>query len=376
MNFGNLLIVCTSYLTFKNILKSQISFLNQYYKVTIASSNYSELKSFADSQKVNFIHIPMYRKINPFYDLYSTIRLCIAIRKIKPNIIHSFTPKAGLVCSLAGYLLNVDFRLHTFTGLISPYKKGYFKTLLILVDKLICKLNTHIIAEGKGVKNLLIKNKITSKRIFIVGNGNIAGVDTNFYNPTKQIKDHGEKLDFKKSPFTFIYIGRFNRDKGIKEMLIAFSKIRAKNSQLLLLGDFDERNNFSEKIREKYIKKYKDIHHVNWTNDIRPYLAISDCLVLPSYREGFPNVILQASSFGIPTIGTNVPGSNEIIIDGYNGWIIESKNEKELRFKMEEVLSIPKKKLKKIGLNARSNVKAKYEQKNYRKKLLNFYNNL
>jgi len=303
-----------------------------------------------------------------------------SIKQIKPDIMHSFTPKAGLICAIAGYLCHTRFRIHTFTGLIFPYRKLLFKQILIYVDKLICKLNTHIIAEGEGVKRQLIDANIITENIHIIGNGNIAGVDTDQYhllNP--EIKEKTKllikQLRIDSKSYYFIFIGRFNNEKGINELLWSFQNLGTNNVKLILVGDFERNDSFSKHVKKNYFSD-ENIYFVGWQSDIRPYLSISDCLILPSYREGFPNVVLQAGAMGIPSIVTNVTGSNEIITNDYNGWIVPPKNKIALVNQMRIVMNCSKNELKTIGRNARKNIKEKYEKTYYQKALVRFYDNL
>ena len=178
-------------------------------------------------------------------------------------------------------------------------------------------LNTHTVAEGKGVKDLLYKHNIIRKKVHIIGNGNIAGVDTNYFNPmhfrnNNNISQLKIKYGVDESVTTFIFVGRINEEKGIIELLQAIKNLKSKEVNLIILGSF-ETSEFEIKVNNMIKLGLKNVHIVNWKEDIRPYLYISDCFVLPSYREGFPNVLLQAGAMGLPSIVTNVPGSNEII---------------------------------------------------------------
>jgi len=327
---------------------------------------------------VKFIHVPMYRRINPFYDIYSIFCLVKKINRIKPHLIHSYTPKAGFICAISGFITGIPIRLHTFTGLIFPSKKLLMRKILSSIDALICRLNTHVIAEGKGVKRQLIDSNITKKYIHIIGNGNIAGVDTNYFNLRHpflipRINLLRKQFSFKANVFNFCYVGRFNEEKGIMELLKVFEKLSNHKVNLILVGDFEKNDRLAKRIKKQYFSSKNNIFWVGWQNDVRPYLAISDCFILPSYREGFPNVLLQAGAMKLPSIVTNVSGSNEIIKDGYNGWIIPSKDIQSIVNIVKYVKSHSKDELETIGENAYKNVLSKYEKNDYQMKLLQFY---
>ena len=377
---NKLLIITTIDATFKYILKNQPKYLNHYFSVTVGSNNRLGLKEYAISKSLNYIHIPMNRKISPFSDLKTIFYLSRALIKNKPDIIHSYTPKAGMVCAISGYLCRIPIRIHTFTGLIFPYRNSFIRYILSIIDSLICKLNTHIIAEGQGVKKLLLENKITNKNINIIGNGNIAGVDTKFYNPekfkqNKKILELTKYFNINEKSITFIFAGRINKDKGIIELLNAFTEKYYENINLIILGEFETKE-FELKVNSMIDSSNNKIFLEGWQDDIRPYLFISDCFILPSYREGFPNVVLQAGAMKLPSIVTDVPGSNEVIIDNYNGWICNSKSSGELGNLINRVASMSKSEFVITGNRARQVVERKYEKTKYQKQLVGFYNQI
>ena len=373
-------IVTSSAKTLKYILKDQPKFIEKYFVVYVVSGEKEILDEYSTIHKLKYIHVPIYRKINPIYDLYSITLLIKSIYDLKPDIIHSYTPKAGLICSISGFFMRVPKRLHTFTGLIFPYQKFIMKFILSLIDSLICFLNSDVIAEGNGVKDLLTLHKITRKKIHIIGNGNIAGVDLNHFNNnskklTKVMCDKLYELKKRKNISTvFIFAGRINKDKGVEVLVKSFIELNADNSALLFVGEFESKKykiNFNQLLN----------HHSNiivnkWENDLRPFFGNSDCLILPSYREGFPNVLLQAGAMQLPSIVTNVPGSNEIITDKKNGLICEPRDYKGLKNKMHSFLSMNNQERSKMGINAKKNIHKKYDQNFFRNNLIEFYNNL
>jgi len=376
----NIFIITTSIKTLVYILKDQPAYLKQYFLVYVGSSEQELTKKYAIKLGVKYFSIPMYRKINLFSDIKSIYYLSLVLLKYRPDIIHSYTPKAGLVCAISGYMCRIPIRIHTFTGLIFPYKKPFMRFVLATIDSLICKLTTHIIAEGQGVKRLLLENNITNKDIHIIGNGNIAGVDTRFFNSdnfieSEQINKIKRKFNINENTITFIFAGRINQDKGVIELLNAYTKNHNENINLIILGEFETKE-FELKVLKKIENSTNKIWVEGWKDDIRPYLFISDCFILPSYREGFPNVLLQAGAMKLPSIVTNVPGSNEIINNNHNGWICNSKSSEDLGILINRVVSMSKSELVKIGNRARKNVERKYEKTIYQKQLVEFYNQI
>lgn len=347
------------------LLKGQLKFLSQHFEVlAVANDDSNSLSEVKLREGVRTVHIPMKRHISPIHDIQALFQLIKLFKIENPNVVHSITPKAGLLSMIAAKVAKVPVRIHTFTGLVFPSKQGGFKLLLMLMDWLTCHLATHIYPEGNGVKNDLIKNKITSKPLKIIGNGNVNGVDLNYFNPNVKFSEDAIKdfdsFNLGKFEFVWIFIGRLVKDKGVIELIKAFEEIDS-NSALLLLGDYEEKLDPLPSETLSSININPRIFPVGFQKDIRPYLQYSDCLVLPSYREGFPNVVLQAGAMGLPCIVTNINGSNEIILDEINGLIVEPKNHIDLRKKMESLIH-NEDLLKLLQKNSRTSIVTRFDQ--------------
>ena len=317
------------------LLKGQLSFLQNYYEVIAVSGNDIHLEEVAQREKVKTISVVMQRNISPLKDLLSLWNLYVLFKKEKPLIVHSITPKAGLLTMTAGFFAGVPIRIHTFTGLIFPSKTGLLKRLLILMDKLLCKFATHVYPEGNGVKQDLIYFGITRKPLKVIANGNVNGIDTDYFNNNNlsELENQTLKnaLGINSNDFVFIFVGRLVGDKGINELITAFKKFNSTDAiKLLLVGPFEQELDplLVETLHE--IKVNVNIISVGFQKEVRSYFAIADALVFPSYREGFPNVVLQAGAMNLPCIVTDINGSNEIISDGINGIIIPAKNNLKL----------------------------------------------
>lgn len=349
------------------LLKGQLTFLNNFYSVIAVSGADNYLQNVANREKVKTISVEMQRQISPIKDFISLVNLFLVFKKEKPLIVHSITPKAGLLTMTAAYFAGVPIRVHTFTGLVFPSKTGFTKQVLLLMDKILCRFATNIIPEGNGVKNDLLKYKITKKPLEIIANGNVNGIDTAFFNP--EIISNEEKLKLKKQlsisddDFVFIFVGRLVKDKGINELIAAFSILsnKNKNCKLLLVGNFEQELDPLKIETINEIKSNKNIISVGFQSDVRMYFAISKCLVFPSYREGFPNVVLQAGAMSLPSIVSDINGCNEIIINKSNGIIIPSKNEVAILEAMNSLLNIDF--YKNIVIQTREIIVNKFEQK-------------
>jgi glycosyltransferase involved in cell wall biosynthesis len=363
------------------LLKGQLKYLNRCYDVIAVSSRGTELEKVGKQEGVQTKAIDIERSISLFKDFVSLVKLYFYFRKEKPDIVHSITPKAGLLSMVAAKMAGVPMRIHTFTGLIFPYQTGFFQKLLIFMDKILCACATNIYPEGKGVMNDLQKFKITDKPLKVIANGNVNGIDTTHFNPAlfsaEQKANLRKKLGIDGNDFVFVFVGRLVKDKGIDELVSTFSIL---NSQfpivkLLLVGPFERELDPLLPTTEQEIQNNPHIISVGFQADVRPYLAISDIFVFPSYREGFPNVVMQAGAMELPCIVTDINGCNEIIIDGVNGLIIPPKNQEALKEKME--LLIHDIDLRnRLKSNAREMITSRYEQKLVWEALLEEYKRL
>lgn len=347
------------------LLKGQLKFLSQYFDIQAISGQSTYLQEVNKREGVRVFPIEMERKISPIKDFISLVRLYWYFRKEKPQIVHSITPKAGLLTMLAGKLAGVPIRIHTFTGLIFPSKIGVMQKLLIAMDRLLCWSATHIIPEGKGVMQDLIQYKITSKPLKIIANGNVNGIDLEYFSPNtiseNQKQELKQKLGFSEKDFVFIFVGRLVGDKGINELVKAFSELNTSKIKLILVGSEERELDPLKPETIAEIEQNKNIFSVGFQKDVRPYFAISDALVFPSYREGFPNVVMQAGAMELPSIVSNINGCNEIIIEGENGLIVPAKSVIELKNAMQKILDNSELYVK-LKSNSRRMIEERYEQ--------------
>jgi glycosyltransferase involved in cell wall biosynthesis len=361
--------------TLTTILNGQPKFLNLYLKVSLVTSPGKEF-DFLDFEDVNNYSVPMRRGISFFNDLISLFRLIILFIKIKPDIVHSYTPKAGLLFMLAARICFVPVRIHTFTGLIWPTSFGCRRILLLNLDRLLCFCASHIIPEGRGVMNDLISGRVTRKRLEVIGFGNIAGVDTNYFSRhhkyineiSRSLKNN---LGICRDDFTFIYVGRLNKDKGLSYLLAAFIQLPV-SCHLLVVGAFDNEAPLDTDSK-RILVMHPRVHWLGFQRDVRPALSASDVLVLPSLREGFPNVLLQAGSMGLPVIATNVSGSNEIVVQNSNGWLVPVEDIQALLSSMRKAINLSTDSLHCMGEKSRDLVCQRYERSVYWVHLLNYY---
>ena len=360
------------------LLKGQLAFLNEYFNVIAVSGEDYHLLQVIEREKVNTVSISIKREISILHDLISLVKLYLLFKKEQPLIVHSITPKAGLLSMVAAYFAGVPIRIHTFTGLIFPSKTGVMKRLLITMDRILCKFATHIYPEGQGVKTDLLRFKITTKPLKVLANGNINGIDLEYFNseniPKKTLQELRISLGIEPNDFVFIFIGRLVTDKGINELIAAFSKLsKVKNNiKLLLVGPLEKEKNPISKETLFDIQHNSKIISTGYQDEVRDYFALANVLVFPSYREGFPNVVLQAGAMGLPSIVSNINGCNEIIINNYNGIIIPIKNEITI-FDAMQLLLEDEMIYHSLQSNARLSIENRYNQQLVWKALLEEY---
>ncbi|WP_291069319.1 MULTISPECIES: glycosyltransferase family 4 protein [unclassified Empedobacter] len=393
------------------LLKGQLKFLNQTFHIIGVSSAGKDLIEIQNREGIPTHSVEMKRGISPIKDFVSLIKLFIVFKNEKPAVVHSITPKAGLLTMLAGKLAGVPIRMHTFTGLIFPTRTGAMQKLLIKMDQLLCLSATHIYPEGNGVKNDLISYKITSKPLKVIANGNVNGIDLDFFSKehfsTEQLLDLKEELGIQPNDFVFVFVGRLVGDKGINELVAAFKELETRNQEsstlvsnpnplvsspqslvpspqspvpskvpkLLLVGPLETELDPLKEETLKEIELNKNIISVGFQKDVRPYFAISNALVFPSYREGFPNVVMQAGAMELPSIVSNINGCNEIIVEGENGTIIPVKNAEAITVAMQKLME-DKDYYLSLKNNARPMIQSRYEQSLVWNALLDEYNML
>lgn len=315
--------------------------LMKKYEVVLLSSPGPEMDEAREKYGVRTIEVPMERHISLIRDVVSLWRIIQVFRKERPDMVHSMTPKAGMLCMVAGWLTRVPVRIHTFTGLVFPTATGLKKKILMCTDALTCYCATHVIPEGEGVKADLLNNGITRKPLRVLGYGNVRGIDMKRFDP-KRFNDNVNVNDNKlsengcekcvpvsvnvnvKKEFTFLFVGRIVRDKGMNELMAAFDMLSKKYPQarLVLVGPYEDSLDPVSDETRRIIKDNPAIEAVGTKrgDDLLACYAAADCFVFPSYREGFPNTVLEAGAMGLPCIVTDINGSREIIInDNANG---------------------------------------------------------
>ena len=335
------------------------------YEVIALTSPDADLRELGEREGVRTIGVEMERHVSPWKDLVSLVRLTQVLQREKPDMVHSMTPKAGLLCMMASWMAHVPVRVHTFTGLVWPTATGVSRKILMWTDKITSACATHVIPEGEGVKQDL-QQCITKKPMKVLGYGNVRGVDLEYWKRSTE-KKCGDTL-------VFVYVGRIVRDKGINELVSAFVQLHQEHAdtRLLLVGPYEEKLDPVLPDTKRLIDQCEGIEAVGIQKDVRPFYEQSDVLVFPSYREGFPNVVIEAGAMGLPCIVTDINGSREIVEHGKNGLVIPSQDRTALYEAMKRMMEHPDER-KNMAEEARPMVASRYEQGYVRQCLKDYY---
>ncbi len=357
----------------KYFLKNHIDYLNNLgcYEISVIMNNYNN--EIFDNYQINLYHFKIRRTPNLFHDIIILFKLIIHFSKYRYDIVHSLTPKSGLLTAFSAYLTFKKVRIHTFTGQVWANYTGLKRFIFKSLDQLICMLNTHILTDSNSQKQYLIDNNVVSlNRINVLNKGSICGVDLNkFKKSDKEANLLKNELNIKDNDFVILYVGRLNFDKGVVDLINSFIKFKNNNMHLIILGR-DEANiiNYVKKIHSDI--NSRNIHFINESNFPENYMSIANILCLPSYREGFGNVVIEAAAMGVPSIVSRIYGLCDSIINGETGFFFEPGNVDDLYIKIKYLFS-NQDILNNMKVNCKSFIIDNYDSKIISKSLVDFY---
>lgn len=361
------------------LLRNQLKFMNQFYEVHTVSSPGEQIEEVKKREGVITHVISMTRVISPWKDLKALIKLIRFLKSERPDIVHTHTPKAGTLGMLAAKLSGVPVRMHTVAGLPLLEAVGFKRKVLNAVEKMTYSCATKVYPNSFKLKDIIVSSKFCGEdKLTVIGNGSSNGIDTTHFDPALISEETKAAIKasggIKDTDTVYCFIGRVVRDKGIEELVKAFllNVETNKNIKLILVGKFEKDLDPLDEEIEKIIFSHPNIYFAGFQADIRPFLAITDVFVFPSYREGFPNVVMQAGAMGVPSIVSNINGCNEIIEHNVNGIIIPVKNTKAISDAMHQLTDDPEIR-KKMAQVCRRMIIERYEQKYIWEQLLKEY---
>lgn len=372
-----LLRLTTADISLNALLKGQLRYLSQYFEVVGVAADTGVLQQVAEREGVRTVNLPMHREISLWADCKSLWAMIKLFRRERPDIVHSNTPKASLLGMVAAMLCGVPHRIYLVTGLRFETTHGILRFILKTMERITCLCATKVIPEGDGVKATLLRERITRKPMQKILNGNINGIDLTWFDRTEEVMAKAADVRGENTDFTFVFIGRMVRDKGINELVEAFERLSQERAdvRLRLVGRFEDEVDPVPAQTKERIEQSEKIVFEGYQSDVRPYLAASDVLILPSYREGFPNVILQAGAMGLPVIVTDINGSDEVVEPGVNGVIIPKKSADALYCAMKDMVS-NRDHTAQMASVAREMVASRFDQRELWRAMVEMYNGL
>lgn len=331
--------VVSSPMTAEAFLGNHIRALSEYYDVHLVANAEPDSIRHPDLQHATRIRARIERAIAPLRDARALIELALILRRGAYSAVHSVTPKAGLVCALAAFIARVPVRIHTFTGQVWATRSGATRWLLRSLDRLIAALDTHLMVDSLSQRDFLrTEGVLRPAQGLVLGSGSVCGVDPLRFraDPPARAAVRAE-LHIPAEALIFLFVGRFTRDKGVLDLAGAFAGVAAQreNAWLVLVGPDEE--GMGTTIRSACGPYAARVRFTGHTPQPERFMAASDVFCLPSYREGFGSVILEAAAAGLPTIGSRIYGIVDAIEDGETGVLVEARDVASLSAAMERL---------------------------------------
>lgn len=370
-------IVVSSPSTVEAFMIDQIKALERHYKVWVVAN--SDNPSFLKERGVDaaIISVPIEREISLVSDISAIISLTKIFRKMKCDLVHSVTPKAGLLCMIAGSLAGIRARVHTFTGQVWATLYGRKRRLLKGADRLISFLSTNILVDSRSQRSFLLAEGVVKKeKSYVLANGSISGVDVDRFKPDRTVKQEVRmRYGISHKDVVFLYMGRLKRDKGLMELSEAFAMLQKRhaNVHLMVVGRDEEK--MTPLIRNICGISSGRLHLVEETGTPQHYMAAADVLCLPSHREGFGSVIIEAAAVGIPSIGSDIYGIRDAIVPDVTGVLFPVGNAAVLLEKMEGMLTDDQLRMA-MGEKARERACLKFDKGLVTSALLEYYQDI
>lgn len=365
-------IVVSTPMTAKVFLADQIKSLSDDNDVTVVANfagNEEFIQSF-DGITLKSISIP--RNISPILDVLALLKLVCFLMSARFDIVHSVSPKAGLLAMAASWLVRVPFRFHTFTGQVWVTKSGFARAVLKNLDKLIVFFSSSILIDSPSQRDFLISEKVVhAMNSNVLASGSISGVDTNRFSVNKEVSVRiREKYSIPQDALVLLFLGRLKKEKGLCELVEAFARLNSDDVFLMVVGPDEEA--LTEELRALAGDSQDRLVFVAYTSEPESFMTASDIFCLPSYREGFGSVVIEAAACGVPSVASNIYGLTDAVLDGVTGVLVEPCNMESLREGLMLMIS-DKQKTKQMGLAALERANSTFSQEYVTECLLAFY---
>lgn len=360
-----------------NFFKGQLANWKKYFEICAISSDKERLREAGEREGVKTYHIPMRRHVSLFWDIWCLLKFIFLFIRDRPYIVHGNTPKASLLSMVAAWITRRPIRIYMCHGLRYQTTKGLGRKVLMTMEKISCSCATEVICVSHGVKKILEEDKLCpANKSVVLGHGTAGGVDLKYFD-RKLIEDTSSirtTMGLPPDAFIFLFAGRVVKDKGVNELVEAFDRLSKENDRiyLIMIGNMESQ---LDPVNEKTMSIIQDNKHIialGRQNDVRPFYRDSDALVLPTYREGIGMVLIEAGAMGLPSITTDIPGCNEVIIPSVNGDLVPAQDSEMLYKKMKEWINMPDK-LKEYGKEGIKMMTERYDKRIVCENTLNEY---
>lgn len=367
-------LVCAVPLSFNVFMRDHISAISEKFQLSLLCNGIESDLKLDPSSRFEFEAIPIQRKIAPFRDLYALFKLIFLFRRAQFSLVQSITPKAGLLAMTAAFISRIPVRLHVFTGQVWATKSGLSRFILKSMDRVTAALSTHLLADSPSQRLFLIhEGVVKATKISVLMSGSICGVDSVRFSPDAEARNQvRNSLVIPKDDVLALFIGRLTNDKGIIDLAIAFGGIAAKRPNLRLMIVGPDEDGITQKLEELLGACRDRVHTVPYTDKPEKYMAAADIFCLPSYREGFGSVVIEAAAVGIPALASKIYGLTDAVEEGVTGFLHEPRSVQQIMDLLERYASNTDLRIQ-MGQNARARAIKQFSSEDLVQAQMKFY---
>lgn len=375
--------ITTVPLALRYLLPGQMKFMKDNgFDVIMISADGVEINEVIENEQCRHIIVPMSRRITPLVDFKCLIQLIKIFRNERPDIVHTHTPKAGLLGMLAAKICRVKIRIHTIAGLRFTTSKWISRQILIRMEKITCYAANEVWPNSFSLMQAVKHYKLAPPaKLKVIASGSTNGIDLNRFSVSSLqsgvISDVKQQMKYNPDLEYLLFVGRIVKDKGVEELVQVFADLYMQNNRLrlILVGSFEEKLDPLNENTKQLLNTHTGIIHIAWSNSVEYFMHLSLLLIHPSYREGFPNVLLQAGAMGCPIVCSAIEGNVDVIEHGKTGLLFKVTNRESLYQQLTFALNNPLL-MKEYANTLKLNIHKKFDRSIVQAKILEQYNNL
>ena len=375
--------ITTVPLALRYLLHGQMLFMkNNGFEVLMVSADGQGREDVIKNEECPHVIVPMTRSITPVADLKCLWQLIKLIKKEKPDIIHTHTPKAGLLGMMAARYCGVKIRIHTIAGLRFVTSTGTTRRILIAMEKITCSSAKYVWPNSNSMLRAVKEFKLSkASKLEVIAHGSSNGINLDRFSPEKLDQQHlqtvKDQLNYDPSLKYLLFVGRIVKDKGVEELLQAFD-VLSKNDpslRLVLVGAFEDKLDPISETAADLLKSNAAIIHIPWSDLVEYFMSLAYLLVHPSHREGFPNVLLQAGAMNCPIVCSTIDGNIDVVVHEQTGLLFKTADQNDLKEKLSEAIAQPEK-IKARATILNDIIHNNFDQKIVHRKILDRYQQL